>query len=306
MMMDCVCVGNTTIDDVVLPDGTTIMETSGGDAIYAGLAASHWSNRVGLLAPVGIDFPKKNIELLRQREFALQGLIPKDYPSLHNWVVYEFDGRRTWIPRNTEDMFYELSPLYSDVPAEYKTAKSFLVLAVDLRATEDILPKLKQNTSAIIGYDPQEDYITGNKERVLSLLKYVDIFLPSREEVCRLLGTDDNYAAAKKFAEWGPEVVVVKLDNEGALVYDHIAKRFMEIPIFPVDPIDSTGAGDSFSGAFMSKFIQSRDLSLAACAGAASASIAIEGFGTKSLFESTRRQAELRFETLRKKVERVY
>ncbi len=304
--MDCVCVGNTTIDDVVLPDGTTYMGTFGGDAVYAGLAASHWCDQVGVLAPLGSDFPKKNVDLLRQRDFDLQGLISKDYPALHNWVVYEFDGRRTWIPRNTEDVFYELSPLYSDVPAEYKTAKSFLVLAIDLRATEDILPKLKQNTAALIGYDPQEDYITGNKERVLSLLKHVDIFLPSREEVYRLLGTDDYYAAAKKFAELGPEVVVVKLDKQGALVYDHKTKCFMEIPIFPVDPIDSTGAGDSFSGAFMSKFIQSGDLSLAACAGAASASIAIEGFGTKSLFESTRRQAALRFETLRKKIDGLY
>ena len=304
--MDCVYVGNTTIDDVVLPDGTTYMETFGGDAVYAGLAGSHWSDQVGILAPIGIDFPKKNIELLRQREFDLKGLISKDYPAIHNWVVYEFDGRRTWIPRNTEDIFYELSPLYSDLPAEYKNAKSFLVLAIDLGATEDILPKLKQNTSAIIGYDPQEDYITGNKERVLSLLKHVDIFLPSREEVYRLLGTDDNYAAAKIFAELGPEVVVVKLDKQGAMVYDHKEEHFMEIPIFPVEPINSTGAGNSFSGAFMSKYIQSRDLSLAACAGAASASIAIEGFGTKALFESTKRQAELRFETLRKKIEGIY
>lgn len=304
--MDCVYVGNTTIDDVVMPDGTTYMETFGGDAVYASLAGSHWSDQIGILAPIGIDFPKKNIELLRQREFDLKGLISKDYPAIHNWVVYEFDGRRTWIPRNTENIFYELSPLYSDLPAEYKNAKSFLVLAIDLVATEDILPKLKQNTSAIIGYDPQEDYITGNKERVLSLLKHVDIFLPSREEVYRLLGTNDNYAAAKIFAELGPEVVVVKLDKQGALIYDKKEERFMEIPIFSVEPIDSTGAGDSFSGAFMSKYIQSRDLSLAACAGAASASIAIEGFGTKALFESTKGQAELRYEMLCKKIDGIY
>ena len=46
-----VCLGNFTIDDVVLPDGSERPGCTGGDALYATLAARPGSPRAELVAP---------------------------------------------------------------------------------------------------------------------------------------------------------------------------------------------------------------------------------------------------------------
>ena len=180
--LDLVCLGNTTIDDVVLPDGRTRMGCFGGDAIYASLAASYWTDRVQFVAPIGRDFPQANLEALQESGWDLGGMPRRSIPGVWNWVVYEYDGRRTWIPRNPEKNFYHLSPTFEDIPVEFRRARSYLVLAMDLRATEDLVQQLDY-TGAIIGLDPLEDYIKGNENRIIDIIRKVDIYLPSQIEV---------------------------------------------------------------------------------------------------------------------------
>ena len=52
-----VCLGNFTLDDVVLPDGSERPLCTGGDALYATLAARAFEPRTELVAPVGDDSP---------------------------------------------------------------------------------------------------------------------------------------------------------------------------------------------------------------------------------------------------------
>ena len=44
-----VVVGNLTIDDVVLPDGSTAMGSIGGNTIYAALGARLWEPSIGIV-----------------------------------------------------------------------------------------------------------------------------------------------------------------------------------------------------------------------------------------------------------------
>ena len=60
-----VVVGNLTLDDVVLPDGTTRMASVGGNTLYAALGARLWQPGVGIVTRRGEDFPHDlNAELL--------------------------------------------------------------------------------------------------------------------------------------------------------------------------------------------------------------------------------------------------
>jgi hypothetical protein len=52
-----IVVGNLTIDDVVLPDGTTRMSSAGGNSLYTALGVRLWQPRVGLVTRRGEDFP---------------------------------------------------------------------------------------------------------------------------------------------------------------------------------------------------------------------------------------------------------
>ena len=282
-----VCLGNFTLDDVVLPDGTERPGCTGGDALYATLAARPWEPASELVAPVGADFPPAITRAIREAGLDDAGFTRRDLPTLHNRVEYFADGSRQWTLYATEQEFDILSPRPKDIPASYLGAKAFMVLAMTLPAQQELVSELKRSTRAIVALDPQEDYIRGNAAALRDLIAKVDVFMPSAEEVQRLLGTDDWRAAARTFAGLGPGLVVIKLGADGCLVYDRTSDQEFRVPAFPVaDVVDTTGAGDSFCGAFMACYMKDRARpELAARAGAVAASFTVGGYGVDPLFE---------------------
>ena len=273
------------------------MACFGGDTVYAALAASFWSDHVRLVTPIGNDFPGAHLKKLQLSGWDLSGMPQRDIPTTRNWIVYEYDGMRTWIIRSDPDDFYELSPIPADVPPAYQNARAFLILAMDLTAQMELTPYLK-SLGAVIALDPQEDYIVGNQDQIFNMLSQVDIFLPSQEEVHRLLGHRDYMRAGREFAEYGSGTVIIKMGEEGALIYDNAADKFWNIPVYPTAAQDTTGAGDSFSGGFMAMYIRSGDLWKSGLAGAVSASFAIEGFGATHVFDVTRQSAHQRLQEM--------
>ena len=99
-------IGSIIIDDIVLPDGQTCMGALGGGMTHAAMGMRVWSERVGVLAAVGDDFPEA-----ARREMALafdvRGLIRRDVPTPRAWQVCETDGRRTDVFR-TDPAQYDL------------------------------------------------------------------------------------------------------------------------------------------------------------------------------------------------------
>lgn len=283
-----VCLGNFTIDDVVLPDLTERPGCTGGDALYATLAARPWQPATQLVAPIGADFPAAIAAEMARRGISDAGMGLRNLPTLHNRVAYFADGSRKWTLFAEEAAFDALSPLPADIPQNYRTADAFLVLAMTLAAQQRLVADLRRTTKAIVALDPQEDYILGNEAALKAMISNVDIFLPSAEEVARLLGTTDWTAAARIFAALGPAIVVVKLGAEGAVVHDRLRGRTTRVPAWPVDRVvDTTGAGDSFCGAFMAALLQDRDDPVRAVrAGAVAASFTVQGYGVAPLFEA--------------------
>jgi sugar/nucleoside kinase (ribokinase family) len=293
-----VCLGNFTIDDVVLPDGSERPGCTGGDALYATLAARAFEPSCELVAPVGADFPESVQQQMRRVGLGDAGFAPRGLPTLRNRVEYFADGTRRWTLFASEEAFDILSPTPLDIPPGYLSAKAFMVLAMTLSAQQVLVPRLRADTGAIIALDPQEDYIEGNEDEIRAMIAQLDVFMPSAEEVRQLLGITDWSAAARIFAGLGPQVVVVKLGAQGCLVYDRRRDAEFRIPAFPVaEVVDTTGAGDSFCGAFMALYLADPDKpERAARAGAVAASFTVAGYGVAPLFDATPEQVRQRFE----------
>ena len=298
MPYDLICLGNLSIDDIVLPDQTTRLGCFGGDAIYAALGASWWSDSVRIVAPVGSDFPAEHLGYLDHSAWGAAGLPHRKVPSVHYRVIYGNHNQRTWIMKSNPEDFLELSPALEDVPGDYRNSKSFLILAMDLVAQEKLAPGLREYGTVIL--DPQEEYIPGNESRVMAMLQNVDIFLPSIEEVDLLLGHRDAERACRTFAAYGPQIVVVKLGGEGSLILDVKKDRFLSIPAFITQVVDTTGAGDAYGGGFAATYSRSGDLLKAGLAGTVSASFAIQDFGLTHLFAVGREEVQHRFTMLEK------
>lgn len=82
------------------------------------------------------------------------------------------------------------------------------------------------------------------------ILPYLDYFLPNNDEVYQLTGLTDMAQAAELFADKGVKNVIIKMGAEGSLLRKQDG-TLVKTPIFPVQAVDSTGAGDAFCSGFM-------------------------------------------------------
>ncbi len=93
------------------------------------------------------------------------------------------------------------------------------------------------------------------RAQMRSLIPRCDVMKLSDEETVLLTGEGDPVRAAERLLRAGPACVAVTLGGEGALVATRQGVRV--VPAFPVEAVDTTGAGDAFWGAFLYRLTRS-------------------------------------------------
>ncbi|MEU9183380.1 sugar kinase [Streptomyces sp. NPDC048484] len=114
-------------------------------------------------------------------------------------------------------------------------------------------------------------------DRFLSLAQEADVLLPSRDEARLLTGLSDTADAAAELSRHIP-LVVVKQGDAGALVAKAGAIR-ARVPAQPAAPVDTTGAGDAFTGAFLAALLAGGRPEEAAAEGCRAGARAVEQVG---------------------------
>jgi sugar/nucleoside kinase (ribokinase family) len=114
-------------------------------------------------------------------------------------------------------------------------------------------------------------------DRFLALAEEVDVLLPSRDEACLLTGLPDPADAAAKLSRHVP-LVVVKQGDAGALVARSGVVR-ARVPAASAAPVDTTGAGDAFTGAFLAALLAGGRPEEAAAEGCRAGARAVEQVG---------------------------
>jgi len=91
-------------------------------------------------------------------------------------------------------------------------------------------------------------------EHLRCLIPYVDILISGSGFVPALTGRDDIWEAGEAALDLGPGIVVQTEGVDGS--YTVTREERFHIPAFPVDVLDTTGAGDVFHGAFIVGLLQ--------------------------------------------------
>jgi ribokinase len=153
----------------------------------------------------------------------------------------------------------------------------FLQPGLDVAA---VAARAAGTTSLDPGWDPHERWELA--------WEGFDVLLPNAQEAQRLSGEDDVEAAARSLAAKGP-TVVVKRGADGALAVGGGADRavpseaadrdVVRVAAPPVDPVDATGAGDSFDAGFLAARLAGEDLAGALALGCACGALSTRAAG---------------------------
>ncbi len=136
-------------------------------------------------------------------------------------------------------------------------------------------------TSFDTNWDPTERWDGG----VAEMLGACDVFFPNAVEARRIARIEDVEEAARSLARTGARgrtdggpIVAVKLGAAGALACSADGP-LVRVPAMRVDPLDTTGAGDSFNAGFLRAWLDGADLRECLRWGAVSGAISTQRLG---------------------------
>ena len=90
------------------------------------------------------------------------------------------------------------------------------------------------------------------------LLDLTDILIPSKSFSQRFTGTENVEKAIETFRTFGASIVLITLGEDGCVC--HADGDTFHTPVFEVEVVDTTGAGDVFHGAFVRGLLEDWEL----------------------------------------------
>ena len=124
-----------------------------------------------------------------------------------------------------------------------------------------IVEYLKAHTKTKLAFSPGTFQIKLGTEQLKDIYQRTEVFICNHEEAQAILKTEEEDISKliKTIHDLGPKIVVVTDGIKGAYSYDE--NELMFIKAFTEQPaVESTGAGDAFSGAFMSALVLGKNI----------------------------------------------
>ena len=286
--MSLLVVGSVAFDSVETPFGKAD-RVLGGSATFFMYAASYFTPQ-RLVGIVGQDFPPEMLKELESRGVDLRGLVVDPQGKTFHWT-----GRYEGDMNAAQTLGVSLNVLgtwKAKVPDEFRDSE-YVFLANDHPRTQlDVLASVTGNPFSVA--DTRDFWISEEPKLLGELLQRVDGLVLNEHEARLLSGQSNLVVAGADILRRGPEFVVIKKGEHGALLFS--GEGTFAIPACPLAVVkDPTGAGDAFAGGLMGYLASSGKRSLEAIRrgltyGTVTASVAVEDFSVEP-FRLVTRQA---------------
>ncbi len=274
--MSLLVVGSLALDDIEAPAGK-VQGVLGGAASYFAIAASYFVP-VRAVGVVGRDFDRAHLDFLASRGIDISGIYTADGPT------FRWGGRYHASMNQRDTLFTELGVFDGfdpSLPESYRDSRYVFLANIHPDLQLAVLDQAR--APVFCAMDTMNFWIEGTREQLVKTLSRVDALVINDEESLQLSARSNVIQAAAAIRELGPEIVVIKRGEYGALLFD--STGVFSAPGFPLpDVLDPTGAGDSFAGGFMGSIARSgshdpESLRRAVIAGSVLASFCCESFG---------------------------
>ena len=288
--MSLVIVGSVAFDAIETPFGKTD-KIIGGAGSFIGLAASYFTEKPKLISVVGDDFPQEYIQLLNRKGIDTEGLVIKKGEKSFFW-----SGKYNIDMNSRETLVTELNVLADFdpvVPDSYQGSDFLMLGNLSPVVQRRVIEQMRQKPRLIV-MDTMNFWMETTYSELLRTISMVDVLTINDSEARQLSGEYSLAKAARKILTMGPEYLVIKKGEHGALLF-HEHKVFFA-PALPLEEVfDPTGAGDTFAGGFIGYLAKNGDVTFenmknAIIVGSAMASFCVEKFGTENLINLTQAQ----------------
>lgn len=298
---DLVIAGNLLVDDIVLPDGRTLMGEPGGAVLYGALAAALWDVRVAVVSVRGADYPAHALDALAARGVDLSGVHAESGANLRTWLLYEPHGRRVIHHLGTPD-HARVSPTIRHFPGACLAARAVHLAPTPFTMQRDLVNALRTRRPDLhVALDPFEIVRPDNVATWAPVLAGVNTWFVSEDEI--VAASDAEAVALLSRAVGGTFTgqVVRRLGRRGGEVLDggdgcravHRWTTWLDR-----DAVDTTGAGDAFAAGFLAGRVRGEPVDRCCAMGVVSASFALDDWGPRGLLASNRAEALARLDRL--------
>jgi sugar/nucleoside kinase (ribokinase family) len=292
MKLTYLSLGGIILDDIVFSDGRTAMNFLGGGGVYAAAGMRLWSNQVGLWSRVGPDF---DFTLLEPLDLAVPLIQVTPLQTPRAWQLYEEDGSRTQIPRIPAEVWRaQLMASPADLPPLDGIQGAHL--AIRGHAAEPEVVTQLVEAGLVVSLEPIVDAATTTKQRqtIFESVRMAHIFSPGQSDGQLLLGPGSTQSWLKKFAEMGPQLVLLRKGAAGSLIYERAARRTWQVPAAATQVVDVTGGGNAYCGGFLVGWLEHGNIPQAAARAAVSAALTLEQVGPPAISPARLAEAEQR------------
>ena len=247
-MKDICCIGHVTRDKIITPRQTVNM--AGGTSFYFAYGMNQLPKKVSfqLVTKVG-EGSMPEIEKMRQAGIDVECFKSRHTVYFENKYGHDSNRRTQRVlakadPFTVEEMqhldarIYHLGSLLADdfSPEVVECLSKKGLVSIDVQG---YLREVRGEKVYAVDWK--------DKEKILSV---TDIVKLNEYEMEVIAGTDDPRAVARKLASLGVKEVVLTFGDYGSLIYAE--DKFYEIPAYPpVELVDATGCGDTFSTGYL-------------------------------------------------------
>lgn len=250
--------------------GQTFHTKPGGKGANQAIAAARLGGEVQLIGCVGKDEFGRELKSYLQNEKVNVGNVMESNAQatgIANITVHEGDNRIIVVPGANYDLEPEDIERCRDVIVNSKVV--VVQLEIKPEIVEALLKLCRENNVKVI-MDPAPSEYFDRK-----WLDDIDILTPNETECAEIFGANVDEVLEKY-----PNKLLVTLGGDGVRYYD--GSKHITVSSFPAKVVDTTGAGDTFSGALAYALVQGYEWNKAILFGNVAASFTVESLGAQS------------------------
>jgi sugar/nucleoside kinase (ribokinase family) len=285
---DIIVAGNLVEDILVRPVerieyGFTVWVESiehhlGGNGANTSYTLARLGVPVRLRGAVGRDEAGDRV-LARLRDVNLDEVERRAAPTATTVVLVAADGSRSFLhaPGVSGEVFSEPGE-FTAGPGHFHLANIFSLPNMRSTGAETLARAVAAGwtTSLDTGHDTRGEWM----EVLEPCLPRIGLLFANEAEALKISGAGDARAAARVFLSRGVKTVAIKRGNNGCAVFEQ--DREIWALGFPVEPVDTTGAGDCFTGGFLAGLHKGGTLEEAARLGNACGALSASRMGSVS------------------------